>query len=97
MNRTFFHLAVNKLRFSQVIEKATCGSNKGSTHTVGYDDAVPPRDKALVKTNIQIALPSGCYGTVVLVPWRKRESKGQRGQPPVGVDNLPGLSPGWRD
>ncbi|ELR60951.1 hypothetical protein M91_17206, partial [Bos mutus] len=31
-----------------------------------YDDAVPPRDKALVQTNIQIALPSGCYGTVVL-------------------------------
>ena len=46
--------------------RATCGSSKGSTHTVGYDDAVLPRDKARVKTNIQIALPSGCCGTVVL-------------------------------
>ena len=46
--------------------RATCGPSKGSTHTVGYDDAVLPRDKARVKTNIQIALPSGCCGTVVL-------------------------------
>ena len=45
--------------------RATCSSSKGSTRTVGYDDAVPPRDKALGKTNIQIALPSGCHGTVV--------------------------------
>ncbi|KAJ1057818.1 hypothetical protein K5549_013158 [Capra hircus] len=27
-----------------------------------YDYTVPPMEKVLVKTDIQIALPSGCYG-----------------------------------
>uniref|UniRef100_A0A8D2I829 dUTPase-like domain-containing protein n=1 Tax=Urocitellus parryii TaxID=9999 RepID=A0A8D2I829_UROPR len=40
----------------------------GSTLAVGYDlysaydYIVPPIEKAFVKTDIQIALPSGCYG-----------------------------------
>uniref|UniRef100_A0A2K6AS81 Deoxyuridine 5'-triphosphate nucleotidohydrolase n=1 Tax=Macaca nemestrina TaxID=9545 RepID=A0A2K6AS81_MACNE len=29
-----------------------------------YDYTIPPMEKALVKTDIQIALPSGCYGRV---------------------------------
>ncbi|XP_059746271.1 deoxyuridine 5'-triphosphate nucleotidohydrolase, mitochondrial isoform X1 [Bos taurus] len=29
-----------------------------------YDYTVPPMEKVLVKTDIQIALPSGCYGRV---------------------------------
>lgn len=29
-----------------------------------YDYTIPPLEKALVKTDIQIALPSGCYGRV---------------------------------
>ncbi|XP_035889124.1 deoxyuridine 5'-triphosphate nucleotidohydrolase, mitochondrial isoform X2 [Phyllostomus discolor] len=29
-----------------------------------YDYTVPPMEKALVKTDIQIALPAGCYGRV---------------------------------
>ncbi|XP_014308961.2 deoxyuridine 5'-triphosphate nucleotidohydrolase, mitochondrial [Myotis lucifugus] len=31
-----------------------------------YDYTVPPMEKTLVKTDIQIALPSGCYGRVAL-------------------------------
>lgn len=29
-----------------------------------YDYTIPPMEKTLVKTDIQIALPSGCYGRV---------------------------------
>ncbi|XP_029814591.1 deoxyuridine 5'-triphosphate nucleotidohydrolase, mitochondrial [Manacus vitellinus] len=29
-----------------------------------YDCVIPPMEKAVVKTDIQIALPSGCYGRV---------------------------------
>ena len=29
-----------------------------------YDAVIPPRGKALVKTDIQIHLPEGCYGRV---------------------------------
>ncbi|XP_036156602.1 deoxyuridine 5'-triphosphate nucleotidohydrolase, mitochondrial isoform X3 [Myotis myotis] len=31
-----------------------------------YDYTIPPMEKTLVKTDIQIALPSGCYGRVAL-------------------------------
>ncbi|KAB0343169.1 hypothetical protein FD754_020095 [Muntiacus muntjak] len=43
---------------------------KESTQSVGYDQysaygyTVPPVEKGLIKTNIQIVLPSGCYGRV---------------------------------
>jgi dUTP pyrophosphatase len=43
---------------------------QGSSLAVGYDlystydYTVLPMEKALVKTDIQIALPSGCYGRV---------------------------------
>uniref|UniRef100_A0A663EFL7 Deoxyuridine 5'-triphosphate nucleotidohydrolase n=1 Tax=Aquila chrysaetos chrysaetos TaxID=223781 RepID=A0A663EFL7_AQUCH len=35
------------------------GRNKSA-----YDCVIPPMEKAVVKTDIQIALPSGCYGRV---------------------------------
>uniref|UniRef100_A0A8C0EPA9 Deoxyuridine 5'-triphosphate nucleotidohydrolase n=1 Tax=Bubo bubo TaxID=30461 RepID=A0A8C0EPA9_BUBBB len=31
---------------------------------LAYDCVIPPMEKAVVKTDIQIALPSGCYGRV---------------------------------
>ncbi|XP_036726062.1 deoxyuridine 5'-triphosphate nucleotidohydrolase, mitochondrial-like [Balaenoptera musculus] len=57
------------LHFAQLSEH-TATQTKGSTRTAGsdlysaYDCAVPPMEKALVKTDIQILLPSGCYGRV---------------------------------
>uniref|UniRef100_A0A8C9Q9A2 Deoxyuridine 5'-triphosphate nucleotidohydrolase n=1 Tax=Spermophilus dauricus TaxID=99837 RepID=A0A8C9Q9A2_SPEDA len=33
-----------------------------------YDYIIPPMEKALVKTDVQIALPSGCYGRVAPCP-----------------------------
>uniref|UniRef100_A0A8D2HD95 Deoxyuridine 5'-triphosphate nucleotidohydrolase n=1 Tax=Urocitellus parryii TaxID=9999 RepID=A0A8D2HD95_UROPR len=33
-----------------------------------YDYIIPPMEKALVKTDVQIALPSGCYGRVAPRP-----------------------------
>ncbi|XDA73358.1 hypothetical protein R6Z07_021119 [Ovis aries] len=57
------------LRFAQLSEHATAPT-KGSAHAAGYDlysaydYTVPLMEKVLVKTDIQIALPSGCYGRV---------------------------------
>ena len=57
------------LRFARLSEHATAPT-KGSARAVGYDlysaydYTVPPMEKVLVKTDIQIALPSGCYGRV---------------------------------
>lgn len=33
-----------------------------------YDYSIPPMDKAIVKTDIQIAVPHGCYGRVGELP-----------------------------
>ncbi|XP_046510685.1 deoxyuridine 5'-triphosphate nucleotidohydrolase, mitochondrial isoform X1 [Equus quagga] len=58
-----------RLRFTRLSEHATAPT-KGSARAAGYDlysaydYTVPPMEKALVKTDIQIALPSGCYGRV---------------------------------
>ncbi|XP_054988451.1 deoxyuridine 5'-triphosphate nucleotidohydrolase, mitochondrial isoform X1 [Sorex araneus] len=58
-----------RLRFVRLSEHATAPT-KGSKRAAGYDlysaydYTVPPMEKALVKTDIQIALPSGCYGRV---------------------------------
>ncbi|XP_042798051.1 deoxyuridine 5'-triphosphate nucleotidohydrolase, mitochondrial isoform X3 [Panthera leo] len=58
-----------RLRFVRLSEHATAPS-KGSARAAGYDlysaydYTVPPMEKVLVKTDIQIALPSGCYGRV---------------------------------
>ncbi|XP_029808304.1 deoxyuridine 5'-triphosphate nucleotidohydrolase, mitochondrial isoform X4 [Suricata suricatta] len=58
-----------RLRFVRLSEHATAPT-KGSARAAGYDlysaydYTVPPMEKALVKTDIQIALPSGCYGRV---------------------------------
>ncbi|XP_067602208.1 deoxyuridine 5'-triphosphate nucleotidohydrolase, mitochondrial isoform X11 [Pseudorca crassidens] len=58
-----------RLRFVRLSEHATAPT-KGSERAAGYDlysaydYTVPPMEKALVKTDIQIALPSGCYGRV---------------------------------
>uniref|UniRef100_A0A8D2DUH5 Deoxyuridine 5'-triphosphate nucleotidohydrolase n=1 Tax=Sciurus vulgaris TaxID=55149 RepID=A0A8D2DUH5_SCIVU len=46
------------------------GPTRGSKRVTGYDlysaydYIVPPMERALVKTDIQIALPSGCYGRI---------------------------------
>ncbi|XP_062947405.1 deoxyuridine 5'-triphosphate nucleotidohydrolase, mitochondrial isoform X2 [Cynocephalus volans] len=58
-----------RLRFARLSEHATAPT-RGSARAAGYDlysayeYTIPPMEKALVKTDIQIALPSGCYGRV---------------------------------
>ncbi|KAM8780678.1 deoxyuridine 5'-triphosphate nucleotidohydrolase, mitochondrial isoform 2-T2 [Rhynchonycteris naso] len=57
------------LRFVRLSEHATAPT-KGSARAAGYDlysaydYTVPPMEKTLVKTDIQIAVPAGCYGRV---------------------------------
>nr|XP_060512910.1 deoxyuridine 5'-triphosphate nucleotidohydrolase, mitochondrial-like [Panthera onca] len=58
-----------RLRFVRLSEHATAlskGSARASCYDLysAYDYTVPPMEKALVKTDIQIALSSGCYGRV---------------------------------
>lgn len=61
--------AALRLRFVRLSEHATAPT-RGSARAAGYDlysaydCTIPPMEKALVKTDIQIALPSGCYGRV---------------------------------
>ncbi|XP_065589969.1 deoxyuridine 5'-triphosphate nucleotidohydrolase, mitochondrial [Cyrtonyx montezumae] len=58
-----------RLRFTKLSDNARAPS-KGSARAAGYDlysaydCVIPPMEKAVVKTDIQIALPSGCYGRV---------------------------------
>ncbi|NXJ73445.1 DUT protein, partial [Trogon melanurus] len=58
-----------RLRFTRLSENASAPS-RGSARAAGYDlysaydCVIPPMEKAVVKTDIQIALPSGCYGRV---------------------------------
>ncbi|NWS21041.1 DUT protein, partial [Pachyramphus minor] len=58
-----------RLRFTKLSENAFAPS-RGSARAAGYDlysaydCVIPPMEKAVVKTDIQIALPSGCYGRV---------------------------------
>ncbi|NWW48401.1 DUT protein, partial [Pedionomus torquatus] len=58
-----------RLRFTKLSENASAPS-KGSARAAGYDlysaydCVIPPMEKAVVKTDIQIALPAGCYGRV---------------------------------
>ncbi|KAM8893687.1 deoxyuridine 5'-triphosphate nucleotidohydrolase, mitochondrial isoform 2-T2 [Spinachia spinachia] len=57
------------LRFAKLSEHATTPT-RGSTKAAGYDlysaydYTIGPMDKAIVKTDIQIAVPRGCYGRV---------------------------------
>ncbi|KAM4593990.1 deoxyuridine 5'-triphosphate nucleotidohydrolase, mitochondrial isoform 1-T1 [Odontesthes bonariensis] len=57
------------LRFAKLSEHATAPT-RGSAKAAGYDlysaydYSVGPMDKAIVKTDIQIAVPHGCYGRV---------------------------------
>lgn len=57
------------LRFAKLSEHAFVPT-KGSVKAAGfdlksaYDCIVPARGKALVKTDIQIELPNGCYGRI---------------------------------
>ncbi|XP_051919697.1 deoxyuridine 5'-triphosphate nucleotidohydrolase, mitochondrial isoform X2 [Hippocampus zosterae] len=57
------------LRFAKLSEHATTPT-RGSTKAAGYDlysaydYSIDPMDKAVVKTDIQIAVPHGCYGRV---------------------------------
>ncbi|NXJ05407.1 DUT protein, partial [Odontophorus gujanensis] len=58
-----------RLRFTKLSDNARAPS-KGSARAAGYDlysaydCVIPPMEKAVVKTDIQVALPSGCYGRV---------------------------------
>ncbi|KAJ8343576.1 hypothetical protein SKAU_G00309050 [Synaphobranchus kaupii] len=57
------------LKFAKLSENATVPT-RGSARAAGYDlysaydYSVAPLDKAIVKTDIQIAVPHGCYGRV---------------------------------
>ncbi|KAM9817413.1 deoxyuridine 5'-triphosphate nucleotidohydrolase, mitochondrial isoform 2-T2 [Neosynchiropus ocellatus] len=57
------------LRFAKLSERATTPS-RGSLRAAGYDlysaydYTIEPMGKAVVKTDIQIAVPHGCYGRV---------------------------------
>ncbi|KAJ7311015.1 hypothetical protein JRQ81_006611 [Phrynocephalus forsythii] len=57
------------LRFARLSENASAPS-RGSSRAAGYDlysaydCEIPASGKAIVKTDIQIALPPGCYGRV---------------------------------
>uniref|UniRef100_A0A8C2G3W2 Deoxyuridine 5'-triphosphate nucleotidohydrolase n=1 Tax=Cyprinus carpio TaxID=7962 RepID=A0A8C2G3W2_CYPCA len=63
------HEEVKVLRFAKLTENATTPS-RGSNRAAGfdlysaYDYSIGPMDKALVKTDIQIAVPHGYYGRV---------------------------------
>ncbi|XP_067327504.1 deoxyuridine 5'-triphosphate nucleotidohydrolase, mitochondrial [Anolis sagrei] len=58
-----------RLRFAKLSENALAPS-RGSSKAAGYDlysaydYEIPASGKAIVKTDIQIALPAGCYGRV---------------------------------
>ncbi|XP_012504628.1 PREDICTED: deoxyuridine 5'-triphosphate nucleotidohydrolase, mitochondrial [Propithecus coquereli] len=58
-----------QLRFARLSEHATAPT-RGSARAAGYDlysaydYTIPSMEKTVVKTDIQIALPSGCYGRV---------------------------------
>ncbi|XP_030581681.1 deoxyuridine 5'-triphosphate nucleotidohydrolase, mitochondrial isoform X2 [Archocentrus centrarchus] len=57
------------LRFAKLSEHATTPT-RGSAKAAGYDlysaydYSIGPMDKVVVKTDIQIAVPHGCYGRV---------------------------------
>lgn len=58
-----------RLRFAKLSQNALAPS-RGSSRAAGYDlysaydCEIPASGKAVVKTDIQIALPSGCYGRI---------------------------------
>ncbi|XP_047436007.1 deoxyuridine 5'-triphosphate nucleotidohydrolase, mitochondrial isoform X1 [Mugil cephalus] len=57
------------LKFAKLSEHATTptrGSSKAAGYDLysAYDYTIGPMDKAIVKTDIQIAVPHGCYGRV---------------------------------
>ncbi|KAJ8247847.1 hypothetical protein GJAV_G00251190 [Gymnothorax javanicus] len=57
------------LKFAKLTDNGTVPT-RGSTKSAGYDlysaydYSVAPMDKVVVKTDIQIAVPAGCYGRV---------------------------------
>ncbi|XP_027035357.1 deoxyuridine 5'-triphosphate nucleotidohydrolase, mitochondrial [Tachysurus fulvidraco] len=57
------------LKFAKLTEHATTPT-RGSAKAAGfdlysaYDYSIAPMDKAIVKTDLQIAVPAGCYGRV---------------------------------
>ncbi|CAH2274011.1 deoxyuridine 5 -triphosphate nucleotidohydrolase, mitochondrial isoform X2 [Pelobates cultripes] len=58
-----------KLRFAKLSDHAftpTRGSAKAAGYDLysAYDYLIPAMDKAVVKTDIQICVPTGCYGRV---------------------------------
>ncbi|XP_076443380.1 deoxyuridine 5'-triphosphate nucleotidohydrolase-like [Babylonia areolata] len=71
LQRTFSKMPaeVVTLKFAKLSEEATTPT-RGSEQAAGYDlysaydYTVPARGKVIAKTDIQIALPEGCYGRV---------------------------------
>uniref|UniRef100_A0A8C5WEA9 Deoxyuridine 5'-triphosphate nucleotidohydrolase n=1 Tax=Leptobrachium leishanense TaxID=445787 RepID=A0A8C5WEA9_9ANUR len=58
-----------RLSFAKLSEHAftpTRGSARAAGYDLysAYDYVIPPMDKAVVKTDIQICIPTGCYGRV---------------------------------
>ncbi|XP_046979176.1 deoxyuridine 5'-triphosphate nucleotidohydrolase-like [Schistocerca americana] len=61
--------ATATLRFVKLTENAFAPSKESSTAAgydlkSAYDIVIPPRGKELVKTDIKIQLPKGCYGRI---------------------------------
>ncbi|MBZ3869479.1 Deoxyuridine 5'-triphosphate nucleotidohydrolase, mitochondrial [Sciurus carolinensis] len=54
------------VRLSEYATAPTQGSKRAAGYDLhsAYDYIVPPMEKALVKTDTQIALPYGCYGRI---------------------------------
>lgn len=73
ISRSLFMIALkgkeSMLKFARLSDQATTPT-KASMYSAGYDlysahDAlIPPRDKAVVRTDIQICVPDGTYGRV---------------------------------
>ncbi|KAK1785241.1 hypothetical protein P4O66_018638 [Electrophorus voltai] len=72
MKRTKTEVGTNDkvvLKFAKISEHATTPT-RGSAKAAGYDlysaydYTIGPMDKAIVLTDIQIAVPTGCYGRV---------------------------------
>lgn len=69
VKKKFCNMGKVTLKFKKLSENAftpTKGSEKAAGYDLysAYDYIVPPQDKLLVKTDLQIALPDGCYGRV---------------------------------
>ena len=69
MHKIEIKMALDLMRLKKLSEFATIPI-RGSIHAAGfdlssaYDSVVPARGKALIKTDLAIAIPEGTYGRV---------------------------------